>query len=352
MAVAVAASEQMPNPRAHLGFNGLLTRLTETLARWDGGWYRSIVEHGYADPSGHASPSVAFFPGFPMLVRGLSQLSGVPDLIVAPCLSNLCALLAALLFFQLIASERDETSGYFAALFLLFAPCSIHLSAYYTESLFLLLSIGAYWAASRERWLVVAVLGAFASATRATGFLLSLALFLNYWQQRGLGRPLRDALWPNLAIALTGVGALGYALYLHLTFGSLSVYFRAQATEWPRRFGAGTFFRMLGDVDALVHSSVETLLQGFLPSMVALIGGIWLLHRRRLGDAALVLGSLYLALGGGTFESTQRYLLSLFPLYVLPATWRGIELRAILLAASAVLMGYWSALFGGGWHFT
>ncbi|MEY4545594.1 MAG: hypothetical protein RL685_1789 [Pseudomonadota bacterium] len=352
MGVAVAASEQMPNPRAGTGFDGLVTRLTETLARWDGGWYRAIVHHGYANPDGTAAPCVAFFPGFPLLVRGLSRVLGVPDLIIAPCVSNLCALAAGIVFFKLVASQADTSSAYFATLFLFFAPSSIHLSAYYTESLFLLLSIGAYLAAARERWLLVAFLGALASATRATGFLLSLALFINYWQGRGLRRPFSDAWWPNAAIALTGTGAVGYALYLKLAFGSLGVYFKAQATEWPRRFAAGTFFRMLSDVSSLTQASVETLLQGFLPSMVALIGGVWLLHRRRLGDAVLVLGSLFLALGGGTFESTQRYLLALFPLYLLPATLPRLELRAILLAASAVLMGYWSALFGGGWHFT
>jgi len=82
-----------------------------------------------------------------------------------------------------VARQADNTSAYFATLFLFFAPSSIHLSAYYTESLFLLLSIGAYLAAARERWLAVALLGALASATRATGFLLSLALFVNYWRR-------------------------------------------------------------------------------------------------------------------------------------------------------------------------
>ena len=54
----------------------------------------------------------------------------------------------------------------------------------------------------------------------------------------------------------------------------------------------------------------------------------------------------------GTFEGTQRYVLTLFPLYGWLADAPGREARAVLLAVSAALMGYWSALFGGGWHFT
>lgn len=352
LAVALAASEQMPNPQADVGFQGLLARLTTTLSRWDGGWYQAIVQHGYAAPDGSAAPRVAFFPVYPLLVRATSECLGISDLIVAPLLSNVCALAAGVLLFHLVARRADISTAHYATLFLFFAPSSIHLSAYYTESLFLALIIGAFVAADRERWSVVALLGALASATRPTGFLLSLALLVNYWQKRGLRRPLSDAFKPNLAIAATTGGALGYALYLQYAFGSIEVYFDAQRTEWPRRFGATTFFRTLLDADSLVQASVENMMQGFLPAIVALVGGIWLLQRGQFGDATFVVGSLYVALGTGTFEGTQRYLLTLFPLYTLLASLPGSELRALFLVASGLLMGYWSALFGGGWHFT
>ncbi|HKO93717.1 MAG TPA: hypothetical protein VJU61_21335, partial [Polyangiaceae bacterium] len=249
--------------------------------------------------------------------------------------------------------QLDEERAHWAVLFFFFAPSSIHLGAYYTESFFLSLSLACYLCAARQRWWGVALFGALATATRPTGVLLSLAVLLNYWLGREWqGKPRRALLWPHLAVAASALGALSYAAYLHVAFGSTRVYLEAQQTAWPRRFHPATFFRKIFDLEALTSVSIETLLQGFLPTMLGLLGTLWLLHRRRFGDALIVFGTLLLAVGGGTFESTQRYMLSLFPLYGLLAAIPSPSTRALLLAASAAVMGYWSALFGGGWHFT
>jgi hypothetical protein len=351
--VALAASEQAPNRERPLVAQTVLERLLSTLMRWDGGWYSAIVQRGYTAADGSASSAVAFFPLYPLTVRALCWATGLPDPLVAVLFSNVCALLAGLVLFRLIQRQVSTEVATWSVLFLLFAPSAIHFSAYYTESLFLLLCVGSYLAASQRRWLLVALLGALVTATRPTGFLLIGALALNIWQDRGYQlRPIRELVAPSAALAFSSVGALAYAGYLVHTFGGLDVYFVAQSTEWPRRFHPATFFSMLFDVQRLMEVSVETLLQGFVPTVLALIGTVWLLHLRRFGDALFVFGSVFLAVGGGTFESTQRYLVTLFPLCRLLASVESVVTRACLLALSATLMGYWAALFGGGWHFT
>jgi len=353
LGVALAATEQASNPSNPLDAHGLVGRATRVLWMWDGGWYHRIATVGYAHADGTASSAVAFFPLYPLTVKGLSALLHLPDVVTGPLLSTLCALAAGALLYRLVQTQLDQERAYWAVLFLFFAPSSIHLGAYYTESFFLSLSLACYLCGIERRWWGVAVFGALATATRPTGILLSLAVLLNYWQAHAWkGTSLRRILWPHLAIGASALGALTYAAYLEVKFGSAAVYLQAQQTEWPRRFRVGNFFRMIFDVETLTSYSMETLLQGFLPTMLALTGAVWLLHRRRFGDALLVCGSLFLSIGGGTFEGTQRYLLSLFPLYGLLASIPSPAARALVLATSAVVMGYWSALFGGQWHFT
>src|ERR1019366_4115320 len=55
-----------------------------------------------------------------------------------------------------------------------FAPMAFYLSAVYSESLYLALSVGVFWSARNGRWAWVGILGALAAATRNTGVVLLL----------------------------------------------------------------------------------------------------------------------------------------------------------------------------------
>src|SRR5262249_3968830 len=48
--------------------------LLKAFGNWDGEWYRGIVENSYAYDS-HKPSNVAFFPGYPVLGRGVVWLS-------------------------------------------------------------------------------------------------------------------------------------------------------------------------------------------------------------------------------------------------------------------------------------
>ena len=61
-----------------------------------------------------------------------------------------------------------------------FCPVSFFLSAVYTESLFLALSVGSIYAARRERWLLCGVLGFLAAISRNGGVALILPTAIIY----------------------------------------------------------------------------------------------------------------------------------------------------------------------------
>jgi hypothetical protein len=135
----------------------------------------------------------------------------------------------------------------------------------YTESLFLLLSVGAFYAARRERWTVASLLGCLAALARANGVLIVLPLGFLYYCGPCLSSQLsvsafgsrlrsgvsvsasrvgsvvarrsspRSGLW----LLLVPLGLLGFLAYVGITQGAPFAPFEIQSF-WGREF-AGPF---------------------------------------------------------------------------------------------------------------
>jgi Mannosyltransferase (PIG-V) len=165
--------------------------LLAPLARWDSVWYLRIANSGYGD-SGRA----AFFPLYPLLVRSVGTLLGGSHgaLLVAAYLVSLAAFLAALvLLHRLTELELGTPLARPTLLLLAVFPAALYFGAPYSESLFLLLAVGAFYAARTDRWGWAGACAGLASGTRSAGLLLLLPLALIWWGSRPR-RP-RDAAW-------------------------------------------------------------------------------------------------------------------------------------------------------------
>ena len=161
--------------------------------------------------------AAAWFPLYPLLVRAVEFF--VRDYQVASVLvSNGCLIAAALLLMRLLRLDYDELVCRRAIIFLMFNPVSFFLSSAYTESTFLLLSIGALLAARQGKWLIAALSGVCLSATRAPGLLIGAPLFAEYlmqWRERGGN--VRAFFRPHLfLLALVPAGLVAYLFYLYL----------------------------------------------------------------------------------------------------------------------------------------
>jgi hypothetical protein len=209
-------------------FGPALDSLLAPLARWDSVWYLSVAETGYQ------GQSTAFFPLYPLAVRALAPGGEPAALLVMSYVVALAALLGALyLLHRLVTLELGARHArpvlWLAALF----PGALWFGAPYSESLFLLLSVGAFYAARTGRWAWAGACAGLASATRSAGVLLMLPLLLLWWQARPR-RP-RSLLW----IALAPAGLVAYSAYLAWSTGDGFAYLHLQQ-EWFRSF-AGPF---------------------------------------------------------------------------------------------------------------
>ena len=211
-------------------------------SHWDGEHYVALAADGYLQPPGNASP--AFFPLYPLLIRGLAGLFGGP--LSQPALSawgplvSLLALPFALYFVYRIAEDGwGERAARVAVLTLALFPTSFFFNAAYTESLFLALSAGSLWAVRVRRNLLLAcLLAGLATATRNVGVFLLVPLAYEW-----LGNA-REYRWRGVYLALAPSGLALYAAYLWWRFGD-PLLFYTQQSRWGRE-ATGPLDTLLG----------------------------------------------------------------------------------------------------------
>jgi hypothetical protein len=348
-------------------------------ARFDAAWYLAIANHGY-EVGGRA----AFFPVFPGLMRVGGELVGSP-LVAGVLISSGCGLGGLYLLHRLVTLdfglERARTVVWLAAWF----PGALVISAVYSESLFLLVSIGAIYAARLGRWPLAGMLGAAAAATRSGGVIVIVPLLILYLYGPRLDRQARDlarGLWPRyrpraeILWLLIGVpaGLAAYVLYLGVSTGDPTSVFSAQAA-WDRSFVP------LGGIALGLLSAVRGLAELVIPGLARspaanthgvptqlidlrdiamfcfLVGGIWLCTEasRRLNPAYAAYAICGLALplsvpaGGFPLMSLPRFEFVIFPLWIALALWaherqrvrQVLWLFGTLLAICSALFSVW-----------
>jgi len=383
------------------GFGWLGDRLVAPGARWDSAWYLAIAQHGYA-PTAHGAvvaSRAAFFPLYPALIRTVGVL-GLP-LVVAGIGISIGAFAVALYGLHRLTTleylERARRRGADGALapdaarltvlLVAFFPMAFFLSAVYSESLFLALSIGVFWSARRGRFVVACALAGLASATRNGGIVLLVPIALIYlygpridrspdWPRaRGL-RPRYRVRRDALAVALVPLGLIAYMSYLALSGGDALLPFHAE-TVWSREFVGPLHAAWTASVAAFdgvrqllsAQATHKYFAAGHGNAFIAAQHNIvdWLFTVGALVAAVGVLRTLPIAYGGYVLValamplsypvhyeplmSMPRFAVVLFPLFM----WAGIRLaerprlRAPALVGSSVLLALFVVQFAT-WH--
>ncbi|MGE5636034.1 MAG: mannosyltransferase family protein [Nocardioidaceae bacterium] len=381
------------------GFGDLLL---SPLARWDAVWYLSIADAGYGE-GGRA----AFFPLYPLLVRGVAALGGGSRgaALVAAFLVSLAAFLAALvLLHRLVSLELGRRLARPTLLLLALFPGSLWFGAPYSESVFLLLSVGAFYAARSGRWSWAGLAAAGASGTRSAGVLLALPLLVLYLYgpradgapaparppggaaKRGAARrasaliaPLRpryrleaDAAW----LLLAPLGIAAFALHLELAHGDGLAFLDVQGF-WYRHFAGplgGAWDGVVAAVDGARQllsgarepvyfeqaggdpfrvAGINLMLFGFL--VFALVACVGVVRRLPPAYGAWCVTALALPLSFPVapqpLMSLPRFLAVLFPIFMwLALVCEERDWTASTAGAFAAGLGLFAAQFAT-WHF-
>ncbi|MGB9181216.1 MAG: hypothetical protein WCB68_18440 [Pyrinomonadaceae bacterium] len=310
------------------GWHFSQSRLLDMWARWDAGWYLSIVQAGYfTNGDIQATQSnIAFFPLYPYLIKLfvllLPERLRTPEriLIIALVISNLLLIAALILLHKLIADFSDRALAQRTILYLLLFPTGFILFCFYTESAFLFLSVAAFYAASKKSWGLACLFGSLLSLTRPLGVLIIIPLIWMYLESVEW-KPLKiqkSVLW----FSLIPLGLLFFLLYAHHLTGDYLAPIHAQKA-WQKTFAMPwtTLFHSVGGDLQITH--VEQIL-------TILFIALGILSLFKLPSMSYGIYSLLLILPpltSGTLISTSRYYVVVFPAFIVMAL---LGKRAIL----------------------
>ncbi len=303
-------------------------------AHWDSFWYLDVAQNGYVFKGVGQLSNIVFFPLYPMLVRVVSFLSLVNPVAIGWILSMIFLFLALVYFSKLILEFHSEISFELPLLLLLTFPTAFFLNSIYAESLFLFLSIASFYYALRKNFVLAGIFGFLASLTRIVGILLFIPLIWEYFTHRP-----RSSVFNLLSIFLVPLGTFGFFLFHYYRFGDFFLYLKVQSW-WGRGFSVNRDHLLL-----LTHSAGVNLLTDIMFAVFAIIVTYFVFKKLRTSYGLYMVATLVVALGTGTFMSIGRYVLVLFPVYILLASVKNQYLQFTYLFLSILLLAMNITLF-------
>lgn len=311
-------------------------------ARWDSFWYLDIAQNGYAFKGTEKLSNIVFFPLYPLLIRASSFLTGGDFVLAGWLLSVIFLFLAAVYLFKLVKEFHQEIDPQLPVIFLLIFPTAFFLNAIYTESMFLFLSLASFYYALKKNFVLAGIFGFFASLTRITGILLFIPLIWEYFRAYRFHRPF-DLKF--LSTFLVPFGTFSFFLFHYFKFGDLFLFFKIQSW-WGRAFEFNKDHFLLLTQPAVVNFIIDALFVIF-----AVVATYFVFRKLRTSYGLYIVVTLLVALGTGTLMSIGRYILVLFPIYILVSQIRNRHLQygwafsSILLLAMNIILfvnNYWA----------
>ena len=295
--------------------------------RWDACWYSKIASFGY-EP---AEMSANFWPLFPALTGVTATLVG-GSVAFAGLLVSAVAYIAAMTgLHRLVARDFETVIARRTVLFISIFPSAFFLFAPFTEALFLALAVWSIAMARERRWLLAGLLGLLAGLTRIQGVFLVLPLAWEALAAAGLTawRPWREVRLPPIEIGPLVRGALASAGPL-VGFVAFFAYSAAVAGQTPLdtqdAWGGKEFFPPWDVAAAAWQWALDRNdpLQALNLVLLALFGLLLIAGLRRLPVAYTLFALPQLVLLATRIQptpltSTSRYLLVIFPMFVVLA---------------------------------
>jgi hypothetical protein len=320
-------------------------------AKWDSPHYMFIAENGYVN-EGDPANFIVFFPLYPVLVRLITfdfayiNLSGL-------IISNLFSIIAVIYLFKLVKLDSSDSVAKKAALYISVFPTAYFLSAVYTEGLFLALVITSIYYARTAKWPLAGFAGLLASLTRIAGLLLLPALVVEYLHQKQW--KIKAA---NLNLLWISLPALGFLAYLIINFqvtGSFFTFIEVERVHWFQTLDP--LGGLTGAIGWLSNAFPDNVTLGYAQITFAVFGLLMVLAaykaKMRPSYQVYMLLTWMLSVSTGFWISVPRYVLTMFPLFILLALHSKKKLVTITITAiSSAALVFFTWLFATGtWAF-
>ena len=328
-------------------------------AKFDSGWYLSIMEWGYGPPPPAGRPSShAFFPLYPWTAKVLRDTFAMDGFHAGLVVSYLCLFLAASLFLREGIQRLGERSAWRAVVFFLLFPTSFFYASVYAEPMTLLFALLAFREARAARTGRAVLFGALAGLSRAFAVTLGPPLFLASLLAPRVPRPESRVPSPGLRVvralligAAPVVAVFGWIYGMGLAKGEPGLYFRS-LEGWHRGAGAlsgvALFFENAArNIEQAAWKQNPTLILDYAMVLAFIAIAVYQLVRRRWSDLAWTACAVAVPVSTGLSGGIPRFFALVYPVsYALAEATRNAPVaRWVLWIVSGAALLWASARF-------
>ncbi|QGZ92645.1 MAG: hypothetical protein EWV55_11885 [Microcystis viridis Mv_BB_P_19951000_S69] len=296
----------------------------DSFFRFDSAWYNEIIQTGYSyNPEKQSN--VAFFPLYPILVKAIASLTSLSVPIAGLLLSNLCLIFALIFVYKISNIYLNKRGSEKVLILMLVFPTSFFYSCFYTESLYLLTTAACFYFFLNKKYFWSGFFGFFASLTRVTGVIIFLAfaieLLWKYLKKKEL--PRRESLF----LLLIPCGLIAYMVFLAWKFNEPLAFIKVQDL-WGRDervFPLITLINYWKNINFIfpkdANNAVRLLNTFFSFSFLGIL--LFSIVKKPLNISLLIFAflSFFLPLSTGTTESMMRYMMTIFPIFIILGYW-------------------------------
>lgn len=340
------------------------------LANFDGYHHYLVISK-----FGYQGFQQAFFPVYPLLIRGIADTLSLEHFAVGLAISFVASIFALYFFWKLVRLDYDIKTAKWALAFFIAFPTFFFLFAVYTESLFLTFLFASFYFMRRAfiqsdkknkgkiktRFLLLSALsGAVASATRFVGIFIIPAFLVEYWVHiRSRKNKFKTfelvTLWPALLLPL---GTILYMIYLQIRYNDALFFIHAQPAFGANRSGgeiillpqvAWRYIKIFMTVPINSYDFWIALSEFATVGLVLLL--LFWAYKKGIRKSYILFSVLVVILPtlSGTFSSIMRYSLSAFVIFILFATIKNSKIKYAILITGFILQLVFASLFMRGY---
>lgn len=289
---------------------------------FDGEHYLSIARYGYR------ALTYFFFPVYPLTISFIAKFIGDNEAVFLYSglfISNISFCFALIGLWKLLKLDYKKQVVLKVIALLLLFPTSFYFVSYYTESLFLAFVVWSFYFARKGKWYMAGLFALVASATRVIGIIMLPSLLFEFYLQNKQGSKL--IIKPSiLYIFLAPLGLLFYMLYLNIKTGDPLIFLHSIGVFGEQRSTSLIFlpqvfyryiFKILPNISYSYWPQVYTTWMEFILGLLFSLLAIYSLIKLRLSYAVFLIAGLLLSTFSGSFSSLPRYVLVLFPGFIL-----------------------------------
>lgn len=311
----------------------------ESFKNWDGGHFIGIAEFGYREKFQYA-----FFPLYPLLIKFMGSI--LDNYLLAAIIISVGSTYFGLqLLYKLIKVDLGQKIAEKSIFAILIFPASFFFLTAYSEALFFFLTVTAFYFLRQKNLPIVTICAILASATRFVGVSVAVALLVYIQVTTGFNRK-------NWFVIFAPTGFLLYSLYLFHHTGD-PLFFIAAENHWQRilAFPGLSFWEGIKSITSMGINSANFII---LLDLIFAIFGLGLALRTLrflpLQYSVYTLFSIMLPLFTSTLTSIPRFLLPIFPVFMMIALIKNhliqiaYQVIALLLLSAYIILfvnGYW-----------